>query len=464
MRDKSMHGTGSSWRRAFYAAFVLSLCAAWEAPARSAGAEETVRVNMVEAVRRALRDNPGLAASAAGSRAAEEGRKAARGAFGPKLGMSYNVSRVRQESAPRSAQIRPERDAYAWDVEISQPLFAGFKLLSAYQRSALRADSEKAVLRQTELALTEQVQSGFFRYLRARENARSAGDALARLRSQLDIARAYYGVGLRPRLDVLQAEVDVSKAESTLIQEENARETARAKLNTLLGLPATARVDYEGDLSVAPFSRDLEECLNTAYSLRPDLYIARKSVEIAVKDRRMTQSGYYPQIDAYYRTSTFGNTPDLRRAGENGGQGVSWEAGARASWDVFSWGTTYYADQEAGFNVAKLRHEEENLRLSAGYDVKSRLLALWEAEKRIAVARKGMEQAQEAYKAALARYQAQVGTNFDVLDASSKLSAAEAALTAARADYLTALSSLYAAMGEQHSDLTAQKNHARNSR
>jgi outer membrane protein len=46
-----------------------------------------------------------------------------------------------------------------------------------------------------------------------------------------------------------------------------------------------------------------------------------------------------------------------------------------------------------------------------------------------------------------------VGTNFDVLDASANLTAAETTLTGAKADYLTALSALYAAMGELKPDL-----------
>ena len=423
-------------------------------PASAQGME---RLSMAEAVQRALRDNPSVGASTAGSQAAEEGRKAARGAFGPRLGMSYSVSKVRQETSPRSSTRYPEMGTYTWNVDISQPLFTGFNLLSTYQKSALQADSQKASLRNTELTLTQNVQGSFLNYLRARENVRSASDALARLRDQLKITQAFYSVGLRPRLDVLQAEVDVSQSENLLIQAENTRDTALAMLNTLLGMPATAQVDYQGELRHVPFTRGLEACLEAAYAQRPDLYIAGKAMEIAVKDQKIVQSDYYPQVDAYYNISNYGNTFDLQRSGGNNGRGARWEVGAQATWNVFSWGTTYYADQQAGFNVTRLRYEESNLKLSAGYDVKSKLLALLEAEKRIAVAEKGLEQAKEAYNVALARYQAQVGTNFDVLDASSKLTAAQASLTSAKADYLTALSSLYVAMGELRTDLMAQK-------
>lgn len=158
-------------------------------------------------------------------------------------------------------------------------------------------------------------------------------------------------------------------------------------------------------------------------------------------------------MEAYYNVAQTGNTMDLQRVGDQGYRGTTWEVGAKATWDVFQWGTTYYADQSAGWLVTKVRYEEENLKLNVGYDIKSKLLAVRDAEKRIAVAETAVDQATEAYNVALARYQEQVGTNFDVLDASSNLTAAQASLTSAKADYLTALAQIYVAMGEFQPDL-----------
>ena len=100
-----------------------------------------------------------------------------------------------------------------------------------------------------------------------------------------------------------------------------------------------------------------------------------------------------------------------------------------------------------------MRHEENSLRLNVDYDLKSKFLSLREAEKRILVARASVASADEAYRAALARYREQVGTGFDVLDTSSKLTTAKFSLTSAYADYLTAVAQLFVAMGEEHPDL-----------
>ncbi|MDD4701636.1 MAG: TolC family protein [Desulfovibrio sp.] len=423
--------------------------------AEPTGAEKqggTWNIDMRDAVSRALEFNPSLGSQEAQGRSSEESRKSARGAFGPRLGMTYSASKQELKSSARTGQP-PNLGAYSWGIEVSQPVFQGFRLLANYQKAALQADSDKAALRNAELSMTEQVQTQFLNFLRYDESVRSERDALARLRDQLRITNAFFDVGLRPRLDVLQAEVDVNQAENSLIKAENNRDTSQAQLNTLLGLSVTTPVNYKGQLAHVPFTKSLEQCLEAAYRQRADVYMAAKSVEIAGKNQQAVQSEYYPQVEAYYNITQSGNTLDLQKDGSNGSRTQTWEVGARATWNVFQWGTTYYADKEAGWLVTKMRYEAENLKLNVGYDIKSKLLAVHEAEKRINVAEKAVEQATEAYHVALARYQEQVGTNFDVLDASSKLTTSQASLTGAKADYLTALSQLYVAMGEFQPDL-----------
>lgn len=420
-------------------------------------------IGMSDAVEHALRFNPGLGAQEAESRSSEEGRKSARGAFGPRLGVSYSATKTESKRDPSVTMgtKNPKMGVYSWGVEVTQPIFQGFRLLSTYQKAALQADSDKASLRKAELDMTEQVQTAFLEYLKAGENTRSMRDSLTRLREQLRIAQAYFEVGLSPRLDVLQAEVDVSEAESLLIEAENTQATALARLNTLLGFDATAVNTYTGTLKEVGFRYTLEQCLELAYRQRPDLYVAQKAVEIARKSQKEVQSDYYPQIEGYYSMTQSGNTPGMQRSGENGSHVTNWEVGAQATWNVFEWGTTYYADKQAGWQVTKMRYEQENLKLEVGYDIKSKYLAVQEARKRIAVAQNSVAQATEAYNVALARYHEHVGTNFDVLDASANLTSAQSSLTGAKADYLTALSQIYVAMGEYHPDLLREGGAAR---
>jgi outer membrane protein len=412
------------------------------------------QVTLVDAVKRALAANPAIHSAKAASDAAEAGRKSARGAFGPSLRVSYGYSRQIQKSEPiLRTDTTPYGGMFTAVISFNQELFTGFRLLSTYQKAALQAESQQLNLRLAQLNLVANVQSTFLNYLQAVDNVRSQRDSLTRLREQLQITKASFDVGLRPHLDVLQAEVDVSRAESMLIAAENSRETYKAQLNILLGMPVTTQMDYVGALSPIPFDIGLESCLDTAYRHRPDLGIAAKAVAIAGKDVKIVQSQYYPQISAYYNITNIGDNLGLRYVHADGYRTSRWEVGIMGTWTVFEWGKTFYADQQARFVESQMRADEASLKLNAGFDVKSKLLALRDAEKLISVAAKGLEQAQEAYRQAQARYKAQVGTNFDVLDASANLAAAETTLIGAKASYLTALSALYAAMGELKPDL-----------
>ena len=56
---------------------------------------------------------------------------------------------------------------------------------------------------------------------------------------------------------------------------------------------------------------------------------------------------------------------------------------------------------------------------------------------------------------AVARYQAQVGTSTDVLDAQSRVSTAETNLTQALTDYQSALADIYVSMGNKNLKLVS---------
>lgn len=431
---------------------LLVLCsgsAAWCAPSPRT-------LTMAQAVEQALRDNPRTAAAKAGEQAAAEGVKAARGAFGPALGASYAITAAEQPISTTAG-----RQQALFRTGLTQELFAGFKTLATWQQTLLEEERAGQDRRATELVLVLQVQEHYLAYLKAVENIRSARDALERLLSQRGMIAAFYNEGLRPHLDLLQADVDVSRAEAALIQAENNRATHTARLNTLLGLPVGDTVTYTGSLTPVPFTFGFTQCFERATRQRPDLRIAALAVDIAGTQRAQVRSGYYPRISATANWNTRGSGWEA-----SGSSGLrtgysSREVTLTAEWTAFDWGRTFYADRQAGFVQTRLRAEADNLRQEAAYDIKSRLLMARDAEKLIGVAHKAVAQAREAYAAAVARYQSQVGTNTDVLDALAKLSQEEASLTGAKADYLSALARLYAAMGEIHPDLAAEQPPAR---
>ena len=432
----------------FGAALVVLFCTA--APAFAAPSQS---YTMAQAVEKALKENFSIVSAQANTQAAESYQKSARGAFGPALGTTYGYTKEQHKPVVNGKE--KDDDLYTWTVWLRQNVFSGFATLSTYQKAALQKENADANLDRARLDLVGIVQENFLLLLQARENVRSAKDSLARLHSQLKVTRAFYTEGLRPRLDVLQTEVDVATAENFLLQTTNTYETQVTRLNTLLNLPAEMEVEYVGSLAFIPFMQSFEQCLAAAYSKRPDLRMAVRAVSIAGKDVTLAKSPLYPQVTAEGAWSTQGDRPDAAGStlGPTGFSG--WSVGIMGEWTAFQWGTTYFSVQQYKQIETKMKAEENLLRQEVAFDIKSRLLKINEAAKRIKVAQKGLEQAQEAYRLADARYQAQVDTFLNVLDAQSKLTVAEAAFTGAQSDYMITLSKLYVAMGEEHVGLFA---------
>jgi outer membrane protein TolC len=309
-----------------------------------------------------------------------------------------------------------------------------------------------------ELTLIESVQSNFLSLLKARMDVKSAEDSVARLESQLKVTNAFYEVGLRPKAEVLDAEVDLATSKQELLKARNNVSTQEAQLNTLLNIPLEAPVKYVGELKYIPFDLTLKDCLTRAYDHRPDLIIGQKSVEMAQKDVTISESSFYPSVNGHWDYVTRGDDAAVNGSGyASERSGEYWTAGVDATMEIFSWGSDYYDSKKYDEMVKQMEADLENTRLNAGFEVKSAILNLQEAADRISVAKKSVVAAEEAYRMAVARYQAQVGTNTDVLNAQERLSMAEAQLSQALADYGTAVSKLYVAMGEKNLGLKEVK-------
>lgn len=404
--------------------------------------------SMESAVERALRKNPDVESARFTLQAAESARKAARSDFGPSLDVNYSYSRY---SKDRPSRYEP--NVTTMTVQASQPLFTGFNLLNAYQKAALEEERQELQLQAQRLTVVADVQEAFISYLKAEASISSTRRSLERAQAQLNMAKTAWNIGLRPRLDVLQAETDLAQTEALLIKYENDRNVWLTRLNTLLDLPPDAAVDYRGDLELTPFKRTLEACLRQALECRPDLLMARKSVEMAFKDLGMAKSLFWPQVSAIVGWSTTGSHLDAAGSRYTKKDYSYGEIGLSVNWTLFSSGKRFYLTQQAQRQISALEAAVRSSINNCAYAVRSSLLSTQDAYRSVKVSQRAVISARESYADAKMRYELQSGSYLDLLTAQSALSDAELAEISSRADCLIALSQLYETMGELHPDL-----------
>lgn len=406
--------------------------------------------SLQNAVERSLAANPDMVAARAALSSSGYAVSTATSNMLPSATATYSWTHLDQ-TPTTSGIVTGDQESWSSNIQITQPIFRGFQLLSSRQRAKLAEEQTKSQLDNVELTLINSVQSTFVSLIEARMRVKSAEDSVTRLESQKKVTQAFYDVGLSPRVEVLDSEVKLAQSELELLSAKNTVSTTEAQLNTLLNLPLSQTVNYVGDLDFADFNRPLDDCLSDAFKNRPDLHIGKKSVEIAMKDVDITEADFYPGLNAVYNYNSRGDDPLTGRSQYNShNTEENWNAGLQMSWNFFESGADYFARKGALDSVKQVTAQLERTRLDAGYEVKNAFLKLTEARDRITVAQKSVEAAREAYRMQVARYQAQVGTNNDVLDAQDRVSSSEADLISAQADYARAQATIYQAMGERN--------------
>ncbi len=184
---------------------------------------------------------------------AKEGAKGARAkkleamtGFLPKFKTSYSYTRLNEEpgfyfpgstgaiSMPASYMVAGTINNHNWIIEASQPVFAGGGILANYQ--ANKTGEDIALIEETakSLDVVLDVKVAYFNILRAQRLVGTARQSVEMLSAHRDVAHHFFLVGLIPKNDLLQSEVQLANGKQTLVKAQNAVTLAKSSLNTLL--------------------------------------------------------------------------------------------------------------------------------------------------------------------------------------------------------------------------------------
>jgi outer membrane protein len=399
----------------------------------------------------ALNQSMVIQAAKEGVKGAEAQKKEAFTGFLPKLSTSYSYTRLNDApwvNMPPTSINSPlgplattggqvtmgTQDNYSWAMEVRQPLFAGGAIAANYRANKKGEDIARVDESTTTQTLVEEVKAAYFHILKAQKILEVARQAVEQLKSHRNEAQNFFDVGLIPKNDLLQSEVQVANGEHNLVKAENSLEIAKARFNTLLRRDINAPVEVEDILTYRPFEKTIEACFLTAADKRPEIKASALKVEQAKEYVKAAKGDFFPTVSAVGHYERYGETGNLQgspyRSMEN------WFLMARADWTFWEWGKTknQVDSRQARQNQATsmLAYEKDKV----AFEVQAAYLLVRESEKQVFVARKSIDQAEENFRINNERYNEQVATSTDVLDA-------QTLLTKAKSDYFTALGDYY---------------------
>jgi outer membrane protein len=164
--------------------------------------------------------------------------------------------------------------------------------------SASKAGREvtRAQIQLADATLVSQVTNAYVEVLRQREALGVAEVQLENSRFNLRLAEGQLEVGSVTPIDVGQAEVQVGRAEVTVLQTRNALETARMRLLQQLGLPVVQDFEIATAFQLSEPRWELDELGRLALAENPTLQVRRTSRESAEIGISSARSAYLPTL------------------------------------------------------------------------------------------------------------------------------------------------------------------------
>lgn len=451
--DMKEHATRTCYCLCLLCLLPLLACFGRPGPVFAAAKADGV-FSMEQAVAQAMRANPGVEAKLLMLEQARMNVGVAQSQFWPRVSLVAGTSRVENyEEVQTYNSDNLTSSNRNKGLRVSLSLFAGFAHLNDLQKSRIAVDMEKARHQQARLELGSNVQLQFLQLLKCREDLKSAREAVARIETQLQAAEAFVKVGMAPYVNVLQNQTELSRARQQVIRVNNDIRNAEVQLNKYLGFSPNRPVNYVGSLK--DFSGTVgyteEEAVRAAMRQRPDLILARKSVEAACKDMNMAMSQYLPRVDASYDNMSVSKDYDDKRYEDYTRH--YWAAGLNFSWEIFSGGGTTFSTLAERKRAQALQKDYEDAMSGARADVIRALLDITAARELIATSRKGVDAARESYAMASKRYMTNTGTITELLDAQLRLTQAENDASQALAEYHSARARFFYHIGRENPGL-----------
>lgn len=299
---------------------------------------------------------------------------------------------------------------------LTQPLFMGGKII-AYNKitkyAERLAESQHATGMQDLILQTDQVYWQIISLVNKKKLAENFLELVQKLDSDVD---KMIKEGVATKADGLSVKVKVNEAEMMLTQVDNGLNLSKMLLCQLCGLP------LETDFQLADESmKDLplpntytEANVSTALSNREELKSLELASEIYRQKVNVVRADFLPSValTANYLVTN----PSLVNGFENKFRGM-WAAGVVVKIPVFHWGEGIYKVKAAKAEANIARYKLEDIKEKVELQVTQNSYKVNESTKKLALAEKNMEKAEENLRYANLGFKEGVIPTSNVLEA-----------------------------------------------
>ncbi len=364
---------------------------------------------------------------------AKAGKRAALGAFLPRVSASYNNSTSKQFD-----QTTEDLDSSGNKITVDVPDQNGknqslsgrasmslFDLSNFFNLAAASADRERARLDVigSEQDLIYAVKLAYYQYLVSAQNINVQQEAVKRSEEQLKLIQSRFDLGSASLSDVLKQKVQVGSDRLELLRAQNSVTTTKADLAYTIG--ADPRQEWTFSAAVTPreYPGTQNEAIEYGLTHRPSVLSSEFSVKSARKSLSAASASYLPTLSGSASLSWGKGTFGFVELFES--EGMSRSIGIGVDWTIFDG-----FQRERSITSAKV---SRNNALAAQADLKNQTISNIKSvyseievlKEQTKVANESVEAATEDLKITQEKYNLGAATILDLLESQVSLKRAQ---------------------------------------
>jgi outer membrane protein len=381
----------------------------------------TIKLSMHDAVRLALKQNPGVIAARLEALESKQQTRVARSAFLPKasLGLEEQMDRLNlatligQEQRPYS--IGPYSNVQLGSTfDVPLITVSAWKNYQAQKQRQIASQSDAEDVRETIVSI---VVAQYLSLQRSRATERAVQSRIDLAESLLKLANDALQQGTGTSTDALRADVELKVEQQNLVEAQAQTKAFSYGLAQVLGLAADQQVAATEQLSGQDIAEpDENSSLAEALRLRPDLLSVEALHSASVLDRQSSKAQHLPEFhfDGFWAESGRAPSAGLPIYSYQGEMRLPIFTGGRISAEI---ARSKLAEQRA----SQLVDDKRNV---VTQDVRTALALLDAARQELQLATQAVDLSTRELKESRDRFAAGVTNNIEVVTAQTSLAQA----------------------------------------
>lgn len=323
---------------------------------------------------------------------------------------------------------------YNLSASIEQPIFTGFKLSSLKSATNLNMKAEEMLLKKSKNDKSEEIQKAFWNYYNAKQMVELLNESLKTLQSHLNDAKNFLDNGLITKNDFLKIKYEKENVQLKLLDANNGLKITRSMFNKSIGLKLNNDTEIIVEkIKVDEMIGDYLNIKNEAEENRSEIASTKLRLNALKEKETAAKSEWYPQLFAF--ANYYYNKPNQRYLPLKDEFNDSWSVGVGLKWNIWNWGGTSAKVEQAEQDFYQLENNYKIIKENIELDVYSKYLTLESKIEKIKLSNLQVESAEENYRITKEKFNQQLATSTELIDAETNLLKAKTTLISSKIEY-----------------------------